>query len=596
MKFLCLFIITFITPTMTQVQNPTIHYKLGISEPSTHLFEVEISFENLPASEKQFDLMMPAWRTGRYVIFDFAGGVQEFSAVGDGGKPLRWNKVDKQTWRIETQGRTLTARYKVYANEFNSRTRGLNDEHAFVDPASVFMYVEKFKSLPLEIEIIAPMGWHTTTGLDGVQGKTNRYTAPNYEYFADCPIEIGNQKDFEFDVEGKKHVLMIYGAGNWDEKKIIPDISKLVKANKEFWGELPYERYIFMLHVTPSSGGGTEHINSTIMGTQPFVFKNPDRYLGFMGLVSHEYFHTWNVKQLRPSGIRPYDFSKENYVKELWIAEGSTDYYGSLFLVRNGFMTPEKYLESVASGIQSERQRPGNRIQSATESSFDAWVKFWRETQNAYNSESDYYEKGAEVSLLLDLEIRQSSKNARSLDDVMKTMYQQFRLGKSGYTVDDFQKVAEQNAGKKLTSFFQDFAHGTKPLPWEQYLGYAGIEVAPKDTIPKAWLGLQTGGPAGSVRVNRVAAGSPAYEAGVDVGDEILALNGFRLRGNDLQQRVSEMKAGDVVKLTVFRDDKLRDIEVVLRNQDIPSYRLAKTKNPSSLQKDIYEAWLKTKW
>jgi predicted metalloprotease with PDZ domain len=566
-----------------------------MSKPSTHLFEVEIALKNL--AEEHLDLIMPAWRTGRYVIFDFAGGVQEFSVTGFDGKSLPWTKIDKQTWRIETGGsRSITARYKVYANEFNSRTRGLNDEHAFADPASLFLYVNKYKHLPLELKVVPFAEWHVTTGLDPSPKEKNLFTAPNYEYFADCPMEIGNQKDFEFEVEGKKHVLMIYGTGTWDEKKIISDIAKLVKANKEFWGALPYERYIFMLHVTPSAGGGTEHINSTIMGAHPFVFSNSDRYTGFLGLVSHEFFHTWNVKQLRPSGIQPYDFSKENYVKELWIAEGGTDYYGSLFLARNGFLSPERFLEQVAAGIQSERLRPGNRIQSAAESSFDAWVKFWRETQNSYNSEADYYEKGAQIFVCLDLEIRENSQNSASLDDVMRTMFQTYRLGAKGYTVEDFQKVAEQKAGKNLSAFFQDYVFGTKPLPWERSLGYAGLEVLPKDTVMKPWLGVQTTNTGNAVRVTRVVAGSPAYDAGLDVGDEILAMNGFKVRGNDLQQRVSEMKAGETVKITVFRDDKLRAIDVILQNQSVPSYKLAKTKNPSNLQRAIYETWLKAKW
>lgn len=581
---------------MTYSQTPSIHYTLGMSKPSTHLFELEVALTNLPANDTHIDFLIPAWRTGRYVIFDFAGSVQEFSADDGNKKPLRWSKIDKQTWRVEKQGGSITVRYKVFANEFNMRTKGLNDEHGFVDPASAFMYVDAYKNLPLHVTV-DPFGkWHVTTGLEAVKGAKNKFFAPNFEYLADCPIEVGNQKDHEFRVEEKNHVFMVFGEGNMDPEKTITDITKLIKANKEFWGELPYERYVFMLHLTPSAGGGTEHINSTIMGMRPLLFKNPAAYQGFMGLVSHEYFHTWNVKQLRPSGIHPYDFSIENYVRELWIAEGTTDYYGPLLLVRNNFITTENFLQRLANSVQQDRLKPGNRIQTLTESSFDAWIKYWRNSPNAYNVEADYYDKGADVSLLLDMEIRQSSGNKASLDHVMKAMFQRFRLDAKGYTVEDFQEVCEEFSGKDLKQFFADYVHGVKALDWERSLGYAGLELTARDSAHSPWLGAQTRDEGSGARITRIVAGSPAQEAGLDQGDEILSINGFRVRTQDLLQRIPEMKAGDKLTFTVFRDDKLREFEVTLKNHPVPAYRLGKVKNPSDEQKAIYETWLRTKW
>lgn len=580
--------------TMTSAQQPTIYYSLGMSKPYTHLFEVELSVSKLPSSDNNIELIMPAWRSGRYVIFDFSGGVQEFSASDENGKPLTWAKTDKETWRIERgKASTITARYLVYANEFSDRTRGLNDEHAFVDPATTFMFVKKYPKEPVTVAV-APFGnWHVTTGLDQLEGKENVFTAPNYEYFADCPIEIGNQNDFTFNVDGVPHDLMIEGKGNWDEKKMIPDLTKLVEEYKKFWGRLPYKRYVFMLEVHPNSGGGTEHINSTIMQRGPFGFKGADNYRSFLGLVSHEYFHTWNVKQLRPKGITLYDYTKEDYVKELWVAEGTTSYYGELMLLRLGYMTQQDYLSSLAKGVQGDRMRPGNKVQSITESSFDAWVKFWRGRQNAWNAESDYYDKGSHVSLLLDLAIRHLSKNKHSLDDVMRTMFERFPLGK-GYTVDDLQKVSEEMAGGSLQLFFHDYVHGTTPIPWEQLLGYAGLQLDKKDEEPKPWLGIQTYDQDNQTRIYGVVAGSPAYDAGLDVNDEVLALNGFKVRSNDLTSRIADMKEGDRITLTVFRDNVLREFQVTLRNPDVPNYSISEVKNPTDLQKAIYNDWLRT--
>ena len=581
---------------MASAQNPSIQYTLGMLKPQTHLLEVTILIRGLPGDEKEIDLSLPTWRTGRYVLFDFAGGVQGFSAVDDKNGSLAWEKTDKSTWRIHRRkAPSVTVRYLVYANETGERTRGLNDEHAFVDPASTFMYVKKYDKIPVTLKVEPFGNWHVTTGLDEVKGSKNTYSAPSYEHFADCPLEVGTQKDFVFEVEGKPHVLMVYGEGNWDEKKIIPDISKLVKANKEFWGVLPYDRYIFMLHVSPTMGGGTEHINSTIMQTRPFVFKDPGAYKGFLDLVSHEYFHTWNVKQLRPAGITPYQFQNENYLRELWIAEGTTSYYGPLLLLRTGFSTAQEYTNTIAASVQGDKAKPGNREQSLSESSFDAWVKYWRGRQQAFNAESDYYDKGSDVSMLLDLEIRHRSGNKNSLDDVMRAMYKRFPLGK-GYTVDDFQTVSEEKAGSSLKKFFDSFVHGTVQLPWEESLGYAGLQLAPKDTTAKSWLGLAASDMGERTRVWRIAAGSPAEEAGMSINDEIIALNGFRVRAADLTNRIGEMKAGDKIKLTVFREERLREFDVTLRNQEIPSYRITKVKYPTELQRKIYENWLKTSW
>ncbi len=580
---------------MTSAQ--TIEYSLGMSKPWTHLLEVELAFRNLPSNMQSLDLILPVWRTGRYVVFDFAGGVQDFSASDGAGKPLAWKKTDKTTWQIQTSGSTtVKARYLVFANEFNLRTRGLNADHAFVDPITVFMYAEPFRKLPLRLRVMPYGNWRVTTGLEAVKGERFTYHAPNYDYFIDCPIEVGTQKEFEFDVAGKKHVLMIYGEGNYDPKRMIEDMTKIVIACKEFWGSLPYERYVFMLHVTPTSSGGTEHINSTIMGARPFIFSDPNAYRNFLGLVAHEFFHTWNVKQIRPKGIHPFDFTKENYTEELWVSEGTTDYYDALLLTRLGYYTADEYLRRIADGIRDDRERPGNLRQSLTESSFDAWVKHWRSTEQAYNFQTDYYSKGANVSLLLDLEIRHRSQNKHSLDDVMRAMFERFPLSGEGFTNADFQRTAEELAGGSLQEFFASFVYGTAPLPWERVLAYAGLKLVPRENDTKPWLGLAVSEAGDRLRVTRVVAGSPAYEASVNVNDEIVAMDGYRVRAADLITRPQEMNGGTTVRLTIFRNEMLRDIEVTLRKRPVPAHTIRKIERPTPVQKAIYEQWLGTKW
>jgi predicted metalloprotease with PDZ domain len=597
MKTVVRFLFVVFLPMFVFSQTPTIEYRLGMSKPWTHLLEVELTIKGVPSSLAALDFLMPVWRTGRYVVFDFAGGVQEFSATDGSGAPIRWSKTDKSTWRAEKGRATgVTIRYKVYANEFEQRTRGLNDEHAFVDGCAVFMFLEKYRSLPLTVTVEPYQDWHVTTGLESVAGERFKFKAKSLDELMDCPMEIGNQKDFQFDVEGKKHVLSIFGAGNYDPDRMMADISRIVRLNKEFWGDLPYERYVFFFHLGLQGGGGTEHVNSAVMQTGPYGFKNPASYHGFLGLVSHEYFHTWNVKQLRPKGIAPYDYTKENYVHELWVAEGTTSYYGRLLLLRGGFSQPQFIYDWLANVVQGERQRPGNRIQSLSESSFDAWVKYWKEHQQGFNSESNYYGKGSDVSLILDLEIRQHSNNKYSLDDVMRTLYRRFPLGGSGYTVDDIRTIAEKLAGTDLKKFFEDYVTGTVPIDWERYLGYAGLSLQAKDSDRRISLGMMTAEQENRTRVMSVTAGSPAYDAGVDVGDEVVALNGLRIRTSDLPDRLADYKPGDKVKLTVFRRDHLREFEITLRLQDVPSYKVTRVELPTPLQKSIFESWLKTTW
>ena len=583
-----------ILTTLMAHSQPAVFYRLSMPKPATHLFEVEIRIEN--HKTKILDLHMPAWRTGRYLLLDFSGGVQEFSAVDEKNNLLPYKKTDKDTWRIEQgSSKSVTARYKVYANEFNMRTRELNSEHAFVDPLSVFMYVDELKNKPLQLTVVPFGDWKVTTGLDESDGAPFTFSAPTFEHFGDCPLEIGHQKDFDFFVDGKRHIISIYGEGNWNIDTLINDVTKIVIANKEFWGELPYKKFIFQIHCQPNAGGGTEHMNSTIMGVRPFIFSNPAAYKGFLGLISHEYFHTWNVKRLRPKAIAPYDFSKENYSEELWVSEGTTSYFDDLIILRAKFSDARSYLDKVGQMVTNERMRYGNTIQSVAEASFDAWIKYWRGRQNAQNAESDYYGKGSQVSLLLDLEIRQRSKNVHSLDDVMQAMFKRF-TPTQGFTNADLQKTCEEFGGGSFREFFHDYVFSTVSLPWDQTLSYAGLEITRRDSTKRISIGITTQDAGESTRISGITPDSPGEKAGLEIYDEIVALNGYRVRTNDFYERISSMNAGDEIILTIFRNDRLKELKVQLGYSGTINYAVKKIASPTALQKAIYEEWLKESW
>ncbi len=587
-----LLIVLFISPGAFAAQ-PEIRYTLSMSHPQSHLFDVSIQFRDL-VPDTAIDLTLPSWRPGRYVILDFAAGVQEFSAEAD-GVPLPWRKTDKSTWHIGIRGMTsLTVTYKVYANEFEQRTRGLNDQHAFVDGTSVFMYVERYRHLPLTLTVKPYGNWHVTTGLAS-KGPTT-FTAPGYDYFIDCPLEIGNQKDFRFMVDGILHVLSIFGEGNWNADTLIRDISKIVHTEKEFWGVYPYDRYVFLLECLPNGGGGTEHINSTIMQTYPFGFMHPDAYRGVLGLVSHEFFHTWNVKQLRPKGIHPYDFHRENYSEELWVAEGMTSYYDELMMVRAGFTPASDVLEHLGSEIAADRNRPGNTIQSVASSSFEAWIEYWRGVQQSYNAESDYYELGSMVSCILDLSIRRLTSGRHSLDDVMREMYKRFPLSGPGYTLADLRTVTCEIGGADMAKIFDDYVYGTKPLPWEEALSAAGLSVTAADSVSRPYTGISLNDAGANSRITRIVAGSPAYLSGLDIGDELLAVDGNRVRPGSFADRIGERKPGDKVILTVFQREQLRTVTLTLGVAPQSRYKVAPIKSPTETQMAIYRSWTGTAW
>jgi predicted metalloprotease with PDZ domain len=575
---------------------PTITYTLAMSRPSTHLFEVELRVEGLSGADSALDFQLPAWRTGRYVIFDFAGGVERFSAADGGGNPLAWRKTDKSTWHVSPAGSEVVVRYLVYANESSQRTRGLDDEHGFVDATGVLMMVVQYRTAPLTLAVRPYGEWHVTTGLEPAGGRST-FSAAGYDELADCPMEIGVQRDVEFTVRGVPHVFSVAGRTNCLVDSTVAWTKRIVEANAAFWGGLPYKRYVFLLRFTPDAGGGTEHRNSCVLDMPSTVYRTPEPCRQLIGLVAHEFFHTWNVKRLRPKGMNPYDFTKESYYRELWLAEGGTSYMENVLQVRSGMKGALAYVRELPGRIAADRQRPGNLEQSVAECSFDVWVKYMHPSPRAWNFETDLYDRGASVSLLLDLELRHRSGNAGSFDELLRLLWRRFPSGSAGYTLEDVEQAAVDLAGEGMRGCFARWVYGAGPLPWEAELGYAGLELIAVKGSQGAWMGISAApDESGGATVRRVVAGSPADAAGMDTGDQLLALDGLRLRGDDLARRIADYKPGDRVRLTYFHHDELREREIALAANPVPEYTVIRAERPDSLQQQIYESWLGHRW
>ena len=622
---LLLLFTTFSTQTLATAQTvaapaPEITFTIAMPRPHTHLFDVDVAIKRGPTTTApaQEQLVMPVWTPGSYLIREFERHVQDFNATDATGQPLKWEKTNKDTWRIATNSaREWHATYRVYANELSVRTSELNSNHAFWNNSNLLMYLDGFLKTPSTVRVIAPDVWKVATGLPGVPGQRNTFRADNFDILYDSPFEASNFKTLIFNVKGVAHRIVIDGEGNYDPARVRRDVQKIVETEVEIMGgEVPYHDYTFILHLRQNGGGGLEHLNSTALGYPRFGFNSrggeratsaapnatnrPEpQYNNFLSLVAHEFFHLWNVKRIRPDALGPFNYTQENYTKLLWVAEGITDYYADLALRRAGLISEEEYLSAAARAFQQLQETPGRLVQSAEESSFDSWIKYYRQDENSVNSQVSYYEKGAILGLMLDLDIRQRSSGKKSLDDVMRYLYAEFFKKDRNYTPADFQKTAELMAGSSLEEFFAKYVRGKDELDYNAALAAAGLKLdtgaAKTDAgkpIEKVFFGAELDQQNDRLMVERVFAGSPAYEQGLNTGDQIVALDNMRVTKDFFIARLSEKKPGDLINLTIFRFDDLSTLLIKLGGRTEGTYTISALPTQTEQQKQIYRAWL----
>jgi predicted metalloprotease with PDZ domain len=612
-------LLVFGIPASGQTSPVDIAFTVSMPRPHTHLFEIDVSIKRGPAATAPAEelLVMPVWTPGSYLVREFQRNVQDFSATDAAGQPLKWEKINKNTWRVATNGsRDWHAKYRVYANELTVRTSELNSSHAYWNSANLLMYLEGFLTSPSTVRVIAPDVWKVATGLPSVAGQRNTFRAENFDVLYDSPFEVSNFKTLVFNVKGVPHRIVIDGEGNYDPERMRRDVQKIVETQIELMGgEIPYRDYTFILHLRSTAGGGLEHANSTSLGYPSFGFtiRSGDRatsaspnpgeppqrdYRGFLSLVSHEFFHLWNVKRIRPDALGPFDYTKENYTKLLWVAEGVTDYYADLTLLRAGLITSGEFLNAAARSFQALQNTPGRMVQSVEESSFDTWVKFYRPDENTINSQVSYYDKGAILGLLLDLEIRKRSNGAKSLDDVLRTLYTEFFKKNRNYTPAEFQQLSESAAGGSLEEFFTKYVRGTEELNYNAALETVGLRLETAalgptgQPVQRVYFGADLRQEEDRLMVTRVYGGSPAYDQGLNAGDQIVALDNTRVTRDFFNARVAEKKPGDLINLTIFRFDQLSTLLLKLGGRADGTYRIVPLPSQTEAQKRMLRNWL----
>jgi predicted metalloprotease with PDZ domain len=587
--------------TRTAAAQPEIQFTVSMPRPYTHLLEVEMRMRRASTRARDVDLVMPVWTPGSYLVREFERHVQDFTASDSSGRALPWDKVNKDTWRIQMGAtRDLVVTYRVYANEMSVRTNELNDRHAFWNNAALLMYPDGNLGAPSTLRVVPPPGWKVATGLPALATPENTFRAENFDILYDSPFEVGPFKTLAFEVKGVPHRIVIEGEGNYDAERVRRDVQRIVEAEVEMMGEIPYHDYTFIINLRPSGGGGLEHLNSTAIIHPRFEFQTASDYRDFVSTTAHEFFHLWNVKRIRPDALGPFDYTRENYTKLLWVAEGFTSYYANIFLLRAGLISPADYLALLAKDIQDLQNTPGRLVMSAEESSFDAWIKYYRADENSVNSQVSYYDKGALIGMLLDLIIRQRSNGARSLDDVMRYLYTEFYKKGRNYTPEDFQRAAELAAGSSLEDFFRRTVRGRDELDYNAALVGVGLQLdttgASLRTPPveTAYLGVKLKQDNDRLMITRVYAGTPAYDQGLNTDDQIVALDGVRIKEESFYARLAEKRPGDTITLTIFRLDDLRTLTIKLGGRLDVAYRIVPVKNPSPDQVQLLKGWLRT--
>lgn len=476
--FLIVFQMLFAFQTVRKVNNQEIkiNYSVSFENPESHYLEVVLDFDKLQT--KQTNLVLPVWTPGYYLILDTPRYIVDFEVSDANGNPIIWSKKSKNCWSVEN-GKTskIKVKYKVFANKKSVAESYVDAEKAFIMPNTVFMHVENALDNPVQLIIHSYKNWkNVSTGMTATPNDKFTFTAKNIDLFYDSPIYLGNQKIINFDHEGKSYSLGIATPQGLDEVKFTSDLKKIMSATTAIMKKIPYDYYSYIM--MEAGGGGLEHWNSQAIFTNgTFDFKSEEQYNDFLNFVTHEYFHLYNVKAIRPIELGPFDYNKENYTSMLWVSEGFTVYYEYIIMLNAGLLDGKTALNYLTESIKRYENIEGSRHMSLARSSFDIWLNFFNNESNAKQTTISYYNKGPIIGLLLDLEIRNNTKNQKSLDDVMRFLYNEYYEKKGrGFTEAEFWNISEKIAGKPLTEI-KSYVNTVAPIDYQKYAQYAGLQI-----------------------------------------------------------------------------------------------------------------------
>ncbi len=594
-------------------------YRVSMPEPHSHLFHVELRLEG---AGDEVVLAMPLWTPGSYFVRDYARHLEGLTVHDGSGRALPWARLDKHRFRVEAGGAgELVARYRVYANELTVRTSHLDGTHGFFNGAALLLYAEGREGEAHRLEVEPPPGWRVATALRPAPGATDPFAdgggegswafeARDYDELVDSPVEVGRHALATFHAGGKPHAIAVWGSGAVDLGRLTEDARCIVEHFGELFGGLPYQRYLFIVHLTAGGRGGLEHAASTTLLVKRTAFHPRDAYADTLALVAHEFFHVWNVKGLRPAALVPYHYGRESYTSLLWWFEGVTAYYDELTIARTGLGEARRYLRHLGEELTSVERTPGAGKMSLEEASYTAWIKYYRQDENSPNSAVSYYVKGELVALALDLTLRRAG---HTLDALVNELYR--RWGGAGMPEDGVERALSERLGAEAArSFLDAYVRGTGPLELDGLLGDIGLRLRRRPsqgwddkggTAGKpdpssgasnggqrapGWLGVALA-PGAKLSVASVREESPAWKAGLYADDEIVAAEGFRADRPGLAERLAERGAGATLRLTVFRRDELVEVPVTLGAPPEDALWLEPLEAPTKAQRAAFRGW-----
>ena len=629
----------------TSAQQAPVSYSVDLTRANTHYITVEMTFE--PVDEKT-QIMMPVWTPGSYLIREYPKQVDRIVAKGAKGKKLNIEKVTKNRWQVDCgDNKSVTVKYRLYCHERSVRTNWVSHDYAILNGAPTFITVPEYLDREHVVQLNLPDVWkRSATSLKGGDSP-HQFVASDYHELVDSPIVAGSMVVYPFEVGGVPHQFVnVNERGFWDGARAAKDLAKIVKAHHDVWGTVPYDRYLF-INVVGGGGGGLEHDNSCLMLASRWTCGNESTYQSWLSLASHEFFHTWNIRRLRPEGLVKYDYETENYTPSLWIAEGITSYYEDLLLVRAGLISRTRFVSELSTKISRVQNAEGRKVQSLRDASHDAWIKFYRPGENSSETTISYYTKGCVAGMLLDAEIRTLSEGEKSLDDVMRRLYKK-HSGSVGYKPSDFRAICSDVAGSDMSDWFKSAIDSTDELEFQNICNWYGLEIgdvkpqrrsrkkkkdddesekskdedkadengeenawpgsfrqffggAPgrsagsrdRQRNQRPWLGATASSDNGKLIVTRVTPDSPATAAGLVINDEIIAINEFRV--TSIETRLRHYDVGQTINLMVAREDRMMEIPITIGTREPRKRWSARlTSRPNKQQSSHRDSWLNT--
>lgn len=573
----------------------TVRHKVSLSDPHAHLVTVSSTFSEESGAPLPDPLVvvMPVWTPGSYLVREYSRCVEGLRATS-GARELTARKLRKNAWAVSHGGATeVTVGYELYCNDLSVRTNHADASHLFLNGAATFTYAAHAPAQGAEVTVDVPESWSVESALPRAGTNPRVRSARDYDQLADCPVHAGHRETRRFEVQGKPHAMAIWGEApnaNWDD--VVRDTSKIIETESALLGGLPYDDYTFFWLLSARSRGGLEHETSTALTIPPSSFDDRRGYLDVLSLVAHEFLHLWNIKRIRPEAMTPYRYEEENYTKLLWWFEGGTSYFDWRILRLAGLCTVDEYLEHLGDELARLEDTPGRRLQSAAEASFDAWIKLYRHDENTVNSTVSYYLKGELVCAMLDVELRARTGGERGLDHVLQELWRAF--GKEGRPVpeDALPAVFDRVAGCSMDDVMQPWVEGRGELPFDAVLAKMGLEVRRDPGRRRGALGVRLRTSEGRAIVASVLRDRPAHHAGIDVGDEIVALGDRRVEGGKLDSVLAGRAPGTTLEIEVAREGIVRRMPITLDVPPCDRVRIALADGATPAQRALLQGWL----